>query len=84
MKYVPARDGKGRFSKKKLIKYLFVVIALVSIWGNYKLVKQFYVFKCSVGGYVMSKEACNTLYTDKMDSLELARQQFLSINSDIQ
>ena len=87
--FVPKRDYLGRFrtTKRTKAKILFVIIALGSLYLNYHLLKTHYVFGCMVNGKVVahfiSKETCGDLFTDKMDSLELARKQRLEANLDI-
>lgn len=81
--YKTVFDEKVKAKKKFKIKFatkvkLFVLLVLtLSLAANYLLVKQFMVFHCSEGGYVMSKEKCNELYVNSFDSKELARINYL-------
>lgn len=75
--YVPKRDGLGRFkpSKKSLFKFMFVVVALASFYGNYVLASKIWNFKCSEGGYFTTKAECGTLSEYKQDAQEMYRLQ---------
>jgi len=83
--FVPRRDLLGRFkaSKKTKAKILFVILAFTSFYTNYHLLKANYVITCSEGGHFMSKAKCDELFTNRMDSIELARQQILEANQDL-
>lgn len=71
--------------KFKRTKVVGVFLLLASLTFNYILLKDFMTFKCSAGGYFVSKQDCGELAKNLSDSQELARQgqDYLSINSDI-
>lgn len=75
VKYVPSRDWAGKFvpSKKKVFKFLFVIVALASFYSNYALAKQIWNLKCAEGGYFTTKVECGELAQAKFDAKEFYR-----------
>lgn len=68
----PKKRTRVKFKTKALI--VGVSLLLASVIGNYCLLKAFMVFKCTDGGYFISKQYCGELYQNANDSIELDRQ----------
>lgn len=88
MKYVPAGDEEvkkeDKYKVKKLVaKYLFVLLALASFYGNYHLAKMSFNFKCDQGGYFTTKSQCDEFAKNKMVQLEASREAFIQDNQDL-
>jgi hypothetical protein len=87
--FVTKFDEKSKIKKRFKIKFatkvkiLALSLLVASIAGNYILLKTFMVFKCTDGGYFISKQYCGEVYQLKIDSQELARQELLKNNYDI-
>lgn len=77
------RKFKLRIKTATKIKIAIGIILLASLAGNYYMLKQFMVLRCSEGGYVMSKEHCNELAQNHFDSQELNRLQRVQDNPDL-
>jgi len=84
-KYLPVKKLTRRQLAKKLI---FWQIVLISILLNLSLFKQVYDIRCGVNGefvgWFTKVSVCDEVKQAKYDSQELARQQFLQANPDIQ
>lgn len=82
--YIPKSEQKPRRMKFKTLAKLSIVLALIaSLWGNYALLKRFYVFNCSEGGYLMTKETCDKFASKQMDILEAERLETIAQNPDL-
>jgi hypothetical protein len=90
-----SRDSIGRYSpapfirkfipsRRQCLKAVWYQFIFLSLLMNVWLVRQQYVFRCSVGGYLMTQAKCGELAESKWDSLELARLQFMEENQDLQ
>ena len=84
-KYLPVKKLTRRQLAKKLI---FWQIVALSILLNLSLAHEIYTIRCGVNGefvgWFTKATVCDDIKQAKTDSQELARQQFLQANPDIQ
>lgn len=83
------RKFKVKFATK--VKISLVVLLLMSLAGNYLLLKSFMVFQCKVNlenaGYFVSKAKCGELNDNWNEasnkSIELHNSEMLKLNPDL-
>ena len=83
--YIPKRDKLGRFKNFKFRKAAwklikFQLIAL-SVLMNVFFVRHTYVIRCGAGGMFMTQQKCGDIAQNRIDSVELDRQNRVAADS---